>query len=95
MFLFAIFHSPFSTTDYSISQSTFLRKDNDSQSSPFALRGNDDNNNDEADDDSDDGSSGSDAVSSLSSASDSNHSASKPGTCYCCMQKLLKKNDML
>lgn len=92
MFLFAIFHSPFSTTDYSISQCTFLRKDNDSQSSPFALRGNDDNNNDEADDDSDDGSSGSDAVSSLSSASDSNHSASKPGTCYCCMQKLLKKN---
>lgn len=84
MFLFAIFHSPSPTTDYS----AFLRKDNDSQSSAQC---NDDNNNDEADDDSDDGSSGSDSVSSLSSASDSNHSASKPGTCHCCMHKLLNK----
>lgn len=91
MFLFAIFRSPSPTTDCCVSQSTFLRKDNDSQSSAHALQCNDDNNNDEADDDSDDGSSGSDSVSSLSSASDSNHSASKPGTCHCCMHKLLKK----
>lgn len=90
MFLFALFHSPSPTTDYSVSQTTFVRKDNDSQSSAPALQCNDDNNNDEADDDSDDGNSESDAVSSLSSASDSNHSASKPGMCYCCTHTLLK-----
>lgn len=78
------FPLPSLTTDYSASQSTFLRKDNDSQSSDNVLQFNDDINNDKADNDSDDGSSESDAVSSLSSASDSNHSTSKPGTCYCC-----------
>lgn len=95
MFLFVLFHSPSPTTDDSVSQSTFIRKDNDSQSPAHALQCDDDNNNGEADDDSDDGSSGSDAVSSLSSASDSNHSATKPGMCYCWMYKLQNKLNML
>lgn len=80
-----------SPTEYGVSQSTFLRKDDDSQFSAHALLYNDDDNSNDEDDDH--GDSGSDGVSSLPSGSDSNHAASKLGACFCCMHKLLIKID--